>query len=122
MIDRQHPLPVTHQCQILALARSSVYAIPRPVSAAGLALMRQLDELHLQCPFAGSRMLRDLLRLTGVNVGRKHMATLMRRMGIAASTSTPAPPQAAWVKSPGRERCGKGAGRHQVRTNEGEHP
>jgi putative transposase len=68
----------------LALARSSAYAIPRPVSAAELALMRQLDELHLQRPFAGSRMLRDLLRLTGVNVGRKHMATLMRRMGIAA--------------------------------------
>jgi len=84
MIDRQHALPVTHQCQILALARSSVYAVPQPVSAATLALMRHLDELHLQHPFAGSRMLRDLLRLKGVIVGRKHVATLMRRMRIEA--------------------------------------
>lgn len=84
MIDRQHPLPVTQQCQILALARSSVYAVAQPVAAADLTLMRQLDELHLQHPFAGSRMLRDLLRLQGVTVGRKHVATLMRRMGITA--------------------------------------
>ena len=84
MIDREHPLPVVQQCQILALARSSVYAVPQPVSAATLALMRQMDELHLQHPFAGSRMLRDLLRLQGVIVGRKHVATLMRRMGIEA--------------------------------------
>jgi len=84
MIDRQHPLPVVQQCQILAIARSSVYAVPQPVVAATLALMRQIDELHRQHPFAGSRMLRDLLRLTGVRVGRKHVATLMRRLGIAA--------------------------------------
>jgi putative transposase len=84
MIDRQHPLPVVKQCQILALARSSVYAVPQPVSATTLAVMRQLDELHLRHPFAGSRMLRDLLRLQGVIVGRKHVATLMRRMGIEA--------------------------------------
>jgi putative transposase len=84
MITRQHPLPVTQQCRILALARSSVYAIPQPVGAATLALMRQIDALHLQHPFAGSRMLRDLLRLAGVAVGRKHVATLMRRMGIDA--------------------------------------
>jgi putative transposase len=94
MIDREHPLPVTHQCQILALARSSVYAVPQPIAAATLALMRQLDELHLQHPFAGSRMLRDLLRLTGVNVGRKHVATLMRRMGIAALYQHPRTTQA----------------------------
>jgi putative transposase len=84
MIDRQHPLPVVQQCQILALARSSVYAVPQPVSAATVAVMRQIDELHLLHPFAGSRMLRDLLRLNGVTVGRKHVATLMRRMGIEA--------------------------------------
>jgi putative transposase len=89
MIDRQHPLPVVHQCRILALARSSVYAVPQPVAAATLAVMRQLDELHLQHPFAGSRMLRDLLRLQGVNVGRKHVATLMRRMGIEALYQRP---------------------------------
>jgi len=84
MITSQHPLPVTRQCQLLALPRSSVYYAARPVPAATLALMRQLDELHLEYPFAGSRMLRDLLRLRGVVVGRKHVATLMRRMGIAA--------------------------------------
>jgi putative transposase len=89
MIDRQHPLPVTQQCQLLALARSSVYAVPQPIAAEDLALMRQLDVLHLQHPFAGSRMLRDLLRLQGVVVGRKHVATLMRRMGIEALYQRP---------------------------------
>lgn len=84
MINPQHPLPVTRQCRLVTVARSSVYYTPRPVSAADLALMRQLDELHLQHPFAGSRMLRDLLRLRGVGVGRKHVATLMHRMGIEA--------------------------------------
>ncbi len=89
MIDRQHPLPVVRQCQLVAVARSSVYYVPQPVAAAELALMRHLDELHLQHPFAGSRMLRDLLRLAGVAVGRKHVATLMRRMGIAALYQRP---------------------------------
>jgi putative transposase len=89
MIDRQHPLPVVQQCQILALARSSVNAVPQPVAAATLALMRQIDALHLQHPFAGSRMLRDLLRLQGVHVGCKHVATLMRRMGIEALYQRP---------------------------------
>ena len=84
MIDRRHTLPVVRQCQLLALPRSSVYYAPQPVPPADLALMRQLDELHLEHPFAGSRMLRDLLRLRGVVVGRKRVATLMRRMGIEA--------------------------------------
>ncbi len=84
MIDRQHRLPVVRQCQLLALPRSSVYYTPQPVPTDDLAMMRQLDELHLRHPFAGSRMLRDLLRLWGVLVGRKRVATLMRRMGIAA--------------------------------------
>jgi putative transposase len=89
MIDRAHALPVTQQCQLLALARSSVYAVPQPIAAAELALMRQMDELHVQRPFAGSRLLRDLLRLQGVTVGRKHVATLMRRMGIEALYQRP---------------------------------
>lgn len=84
MITSEHPLPVTRQCQLLALPRSSVYYTPRPVPAATLALMRQIDELHLEYPFAGSRLLRDLLRLRGIVVGRKRVATLMRRMGIEA--------------------------------------
>jgi putative transposase len=89
MIDRKHRLPVVQQCQILEIARSSVYYVPRPVSAVDLALMRQIDELHLQYPFAGSRMLRDILQLNGVAVGRKHVATLMRRMGIEALYQPP---------------------------------
>src|SRR5512136_1562412 len=84
MISREHPLPITRQCHLLALPRSSVYYTPQPVPAADLALMRELDALHLAYPFAGSRLLRDLLRLRGVMVGRKHVATLMRRMGITA--------------------------------------
>jgi putative transposase len=84
MITRQHRLPVTRQCELLALPRSSVYYTRRPVRPADLALMRQLDALHLERPFAGSRRLRDLLALRGICVGRKHVATLMRRMGIEA--------------------------------------
>ena len=96
MIDRKHRLPVVQQCQILELSRSSVYYVPQPVSAADLALMRQIDELHLHYPFAGSRMLRDILQLNGVAIGRKHVSTLMRRMGIEAiyqrpRTTTPHP-------------------------------
>ena len=89
MITPQHALPSTRQCQLLALPRSSAYYTPRPVSSADLALMRQIDELHLEYPFAGSRLLRDLLRLRGVLVGRKHVATLMRRMGIEALDRRP---------------------------------
>ena len=84
MIDRTHPLPVVRQCQLLKLARSTVYYQPVPVSSETLALMRRVDELHLQYPFAGARMLRDVLRREGHGVGRRHVATLMRRMGIIA--------------------------------------
>jgi putative transposase len=89
MIDRKHPLPMVQQCRILELSRSSVYYLPQPVSTADLALMRQIDELHLQYPFAGSRMLRDILQLNGAAIGRKHVATLMRRMGIEALYQRP---------------------------------
>ena len=75
MIDRQHRLPVGQQCRILELSRSSVYYVPQPFSEADQALMRQIDELHLEYPFAGSRMLRDILQNNGVAVGRKHVAT-----------------------------------------------
>ena len=84
MIDRSHSLPVTRQAQTLGISRGSVYYRPRPVSEAGLALMRRIDALHLEHPFAGSRMLRDMLRQDGVLSGRRHVATLMRRMGIEA--------------------------------------
>jgi putative transposase len=84
MIDRQHRLPVTRQAALLGLARATVYYQLRPSPAADLALMRRIDELHLELPFAGSRMLRDLLRGEGHALGRLHVATLMRRMGITA--------------------------------------
>jgi len=84
MIDRTAELPVTQQCQVLDLSRSSVYYTPEPIPEADLALMRRIDELHLDFPFAGSRMLRDLLRLEGHRVGRSRVARLMRLMGVEA--------------------------------------
>jgi putative transposase len=84
MIDPQHDLPITQQARLLGLSRASVYYTPRAVADADLALMRRLDALHLAFPFAGSRMLRDLLRGEGMAIGRDHVRTLMRRMGITA--------------------------------------
>ena len=84
MIDRTHPLPITRQAEAMGMARSTVYALPRPVSDRDLDLMKRIDRLHLEMPYAGSRMLRDLLAQDGIQVGRKHVATLMKRMGIEA--------------------------------------
>jgi len=84
MIDRDHDLAITKQAEALNISRGSVYYLPRAVSAANLALMRRIDELHLEFPFAGSRMLRGLLAAEGCKVGRRHVKTLMRRMGIEA--------------------------------------
>ena len=84
MIDHSHKLPVTRQCRTLKLSRSSVYYLPRPVLPADLALMRRIDKMHLDYPFAGARMLRDLLRREGHLVGRRHVSTLMKRMRIGA--------------------------------------
>jgi putative transposase len=89
MIDRTHPLPVVRQCELLGVARSTAYYQPRLVSDTTLAFMRRIDELHLQYPFAGARMLRDVLRREGHAVGRRQVATLMRRMGITAVYRTP---------------------------------
>jgi len=84
MINRDHKLPLCHQAKALGISRGSLYYKPRPVSEADLKLMRRMDELHLLYPFAGSRMLRDLLRDEGFLVGRGHVRTLMKRMGIEA--------------------------------------
>jgi putative transposase len=96
MIDRSHDLSIASQAKALNISRSGVYHLPRAVPAADLAIMRRMDQLHLDFPFAGSRMLRDLLNAEGVEIGRQHVATLMKRMGIAAihrrpNTSKPAP-------------------------------
>jgi putative transposase len=89
MIDRDHELSVTSQAEVVGIARSTVYYLPRPVSAADLDLMQQLDKLHTEFPFAGSRMLRRLLAANGSMVGRRHVKTLMHRMGIEARYRRP---------------------------------
>ena len=82
MIDREHKLSVARQAKLLGFSRGSVYYLPRPVSNGDLALMRRIDGLHLDYPFAGSRMLQGLLRGKGLETGRLHVATLMKKMGI----------------------------------------
>ena len=84
MINREHDLPITKQADVLRISRGSVYYLPRPVSVADLEVMRRLDRLHLEFPFAGSRMLRGLLAAEGCRIGRRRVKTLMRRMGIEA--------------------------------------
>ena len=84
MIDREHDLAIAKQAEALNISRGSVYYLPRSVSAVDLALMRRIDELHLEFPFAGSRMLRGLLSAEGCKIGRRHVKTLMKRIGIEA--------------------------------------
>jgi putative transposase len=84
LIDRQSKLPIMRQCELLDLCRSSLYYQPKASSPADLALMRRIDELHLAHPFLGSRRLTQMLKREGAQVGRLHVATLMRLMGIEA--------------------------------------
>jgi putative transposase len=84
MIDKTHALPVAAQCRLLTISRGCVYYRPTPISEAELRLMRRIDELHLEFPFFGSRRLLVKLREDGFDVGRRHLVTLMRRMGIEA--------------------------------------
>src|SRR5208282_240048 len=84
MIDHAHELPLVRQATLLKLSRGSLYYKARPVSPGNLAIMRRIDALHLDNPFAGSRMRRDLLRGEGVVIGRERVVTMMRRMGIVA--------------------------------------
>ncbi len=84
MIDRTHRLPLTQQCRILRLAGASAYYTPREVPPQDLTLMRRIDQLHLEHPRSGARMLRDFLRADGHPIGRRHVGTLMRRMGVEA--------------------------------------
>jgi putative transposase len=96
MIDRTHRLGLGRQAKALGISRGSVYYLPQPTREADLALMRRIDELHLDHPFAGSRMLQGLLKAEGHEVGRLHVSTLMKKMGIEAlyrrpKTTKPAP-------------------------------
>jgi len=84
MIDKTHHLPVVRQVQLLELSRSSVYYQVQPTPESDLKLMRRIDELHLEHPFAEARMLRDMLRLEGHDIGRKHVGTLMKQLDIQA--------------------------------------
>ena len=84
MIDREHELPISRQAKVLGISRGTAYYQPKPVSPRDQTLMNRIDRLHLELPFAGARMLRDLLRQEGHKVGRKHVSTLMKRMGIEA--------------------------------------
>ena len=95
MIDRSHKLSITRQASLLNISRGTVYYLPEPVSPADLALMRKLDQLHLEYPFMGARMLRDQLRMQGIHAGRRHIGTLMLRMGIAALAPQPGTSKAA---------------------------
>jgi putative transposase len=101
MINRDHELPLTHQARLLQVSRSGLYYQPCPVPEADLAIMRRMDELHLEHPFAGSRMLRDLLRAEGTEIGRQKVRTLMAKTGIQAlyrppKTTKPAPDHKIW--------------------------
>ena len=95
MIDREHELSITRQAKLLGISRGTVYYLPRPVSSADLALMHKLDELHLEHPFMGARMLRDQMARQGIRAGRRHIGTLMLRMGIQALAPQPGTSKAA---------------------------
>ncbi len=95
MLDRKHDLSITRQAKLLGISRGTVCCLPRPASDADLALMRRIDELHLQHPFMGARMLRDQLTREGVHVGRRHLRTLVKRMGIEALAPQPGTSKAA---------------------------
>ncbi len=84
-VDQCHSLPISRQCEVLAISRSSAYRAPAGVSNPDIDLMRKLDELHLKHPFKGSRRLRDdLWDVYGLQVNRKRVQRLMRIMGIRA--------------------------------------
>ena len=85
MIDKAHERPVSRQAKLLKISRRAVYYLPKPVSPADLALMRHIDQLHLEHPFMGAKMLRDQLGLLGLHVGRRHVRTLMWHMDIQDS-------------------------------------
>ena len=108
MIDREHHLSITRQAEVLQISRGSIYYLPRPVPDADLAIMRRLDRLHLEFPFAGSRMLRGLLAAEGCKIGRRHVKTLMRKMGIEAlyiAVRAPPGPSPVTRSIPGFAAC-----------------
>ena len=89
MIERQHPLPITKQCKLLELSRSSLYYTPHPLSEADRELMGIIDTIHLEEPYLGSRGIKSRLRMRGYTIGRIHVRSLMRTMGIEAIYKKP---------------------------------
>jgi len=89
MIDPEHTLPLTQQSKIVGISRSSLYYKAVPISERDLELMRLIDEIHLKYPFYGSRRIRNELRDLGHDVGRGHVSTLMKKMGIMALYQKP---------------------------------
>jgi putative transposase len=85
MIDRSHKLSIRRQAELLDISRGAVYYLPKPPSSADLAVMNAIDQLHLDFPFMGSRQLTRVLSRRGLTVGRLHVRTLMRKMGINRS-------------------------------------
>lgn len=118
MIERTHPLSVTRQAAARGTSRGAVSYTPRPMSAGDLALMRQINVLHLDVPFAGARMLRRLLRGAFPGIGRRRIGTLLRHMGLAAVGPQPGtsrrhrahpvfPVSCGIARSRGPTRCGR---------------
>lgn len=99
MIDRESKLSIGQQAHLLGISRGSVYYLPKPLSARDLDIMKRLDRLHLKHPFMGARQLRDQLNEQGITIGRKHVKTLMKRMGIEAVYCKPKTSK----KTPGHE-------------------
>ena len=99
MIDRDHELSISRQAELVGINRGSVYYVPKPIGAEDLEIMRRIDRLHLEHPFMGARMLRDQLNREGIRIGRKHVSTLMKRMGIEALYRKPGTSK----KHPGHE-------------------
>ena len=89
MIVKENPLPITHQCRILNLSRSGIYYLPHPVSDKDRELMGLIDRIHTIYPFMGTRSIRNELKDKGYDVGRSHVRTLMRKMGIEALYQKP---------------------------------
>ena len=88
MTNRDHKPSLTHQADLLGISRGSLYHEPRPTSDDDLKLMRRIDELHMEYPFAGSRMMKGLLRQESFTAGRLHEATYMKRMSMACANSS----------------------------------
>ncbi len=88
MINRTLKVPVKRQAELMGISRGTAYYRPEPIRDADMRLMRRINALHLELPFAGSRMLRDLLNAEGFEVGRRHLATLMRTMGRSTASPT----------------------------------